>query len=390
SYSDAQDGDALARTLEELVGASLKRGVLRIQAVDPGGHPIEVYLPRLLNDRGEIVFDDNDADTGGYRTNYVSGTQRIDLDPGDYSFTVAMGRDQQSEQLAFQDQAMYTATVVAGRETLATVGFGSIAFVNAGMDASAADGLGLQKWIDGEWRKTLYNSDMSFEAGAFRFDQAITLAPGRYRVRDVERDQVLVDNIVVRAGDELRVEVGGRRSVLRMQAIGPDGQPVEVYVPTIWNESGKVVTQVEDADSGEARDATFKGTQRVDLKPGTYRFRVSLSPAASKQLEQHGYHDEFAYTAVVAENQETPAIIGYGGLTLVDAGLPAAARGDIMIEKAVGGKWRDTIFTQELAFDRQYVLAPGRYRIVDDNRDVVLVDDIVIEPGKAVRAELRP
>lgn len=105
------------------------------------------------------------------------------------------------------------------------------------------------------------------------------------------------------------------------------------------------------------------------------------------------------HTAIVEEGRETVAIIGWGGITFVNDGLPARIVEDLRVDKAVEGKWEVSIFDGPppsgrpgfyFQFDRQFTLAPGRYRVYDEERRAVLVDNILVEPGKSVTVRLRP
>lgn len=72
---------------------------------------------------------------------------------------------------------------------------------------------------------------------------------------------------------------------------------------------------------------------------------------------------------------------------------------NLRVEKVVEGNWEVSIFTGPppsgkpgfyFQFDRQFALAPGCYRVYDEERRAVLIDNILVEPGKSVTVRLRP
>lgn len=186
-----------------------------------------------------------------------------------------------------------------------------------------------------------------------------------------------------------------KRSTLRFIGIGPDGRPEHVHLSGFRDAQGNSMFGARNPESDKQIEATFEGEQLIALPPGEYRFTVSRVDNRGDQVSNHYFTD---YTAIVEEGRETVAVIGWGGVTFINDGLSANAVEDLRVEKAVKGKWDTSIFTGPppgnikfyFQFDYQYHLAPGRYRVYDTKRRTVLVDNIIVEPGKAVTVRLRP
>lgn len=210
-YIDAQNGDALAQTLEELIAASLKRSTLRFIAIGPDGKPAQVSLSSFRDAQGKSMFGARNPETDKQIEAAFEGEQLIALPPGEYRFTVfrTEGRADQVRNHYFTD---YTAIIEEGRETVAVIGWGSVTFINDGLPATAFQDLRVEKLVDGAWDTSIFTGStiMSREGTVgfyFEFDAPYVLAPGRYRVYDTKRRAVVVDNIVVEPGKSITVRL---------------------------------------------------------------------------------------------------------------------------------------------------------------------------------------
>jgi len=190
-----------------------------------------------------------------------------------------------------------------------------------------------------------------------------------------------------------------KRSTLRFIAIGPDGKPAQVSLSGFRDAQGKSMFGARNPETDKQIEAAFEGEQLIALPPGEYRFTVFRTEGRADQVRDHYFTD---YTAIIEEGRETVAVIGWGSVTFINDGLPATAFQDLRVEKLVDGAWETSIFTGStitsregtvgfyFEFDAPYVLAPGRYRVYDTKRRAVVVDNIVVEPGKSIMVRLRP
>lgn len=194
----------------------------------------------------------------------------------------------------------------------------------------------------------------------------------------------------VRDGDSLAqtletlIAETARRSFLRIRVLGPDGNLSRATLDSFKDAQGNPVDISNEADKGKTGPALDDGQQRIELAPGTYSF--TISPLA--QAKQTAYHQERTYTAVVVEGQETIADVGFGGIRLTNAGAPENYRRDLQLEIAYQGEWREAWGVDPL-WDWTYPIAPGNYRLIDTKRKLVLVDSIVVTPGKLVSVSVK-
>lgn len=124
-YTDAQNGDALVQTLEELIAATIRRSTLRFVPVGIGGKPEEVSLTSLTNAQGEDVLTT-------VQLPWMARFARehlVELPPGEYRFTISYS-EIGGDQVARHVDTTYTAIIEQGRETVAVVGRGGVTFVN--------------------------------------------------------------------------------------------------------------------------------------------------------------------------------------------------------------------------------------------------------------------
>ena len=154
-YIDAQNGDALAQTLEELIAASLKRSTLRFIAIGPDGKPAQVSLSSFRDAQGKSMFGARNPETDKQIEAAFEGEQLIALPPGEYRFTVfrTEGRADQVRNHYFTD---YTAIIEEGRETVAVIGWGSVTFINDGLPATTFQDLRVEKLVDGAWETSIF------------------------------------------------------------------------------------------------------------------------------------------------------------------------------------------------------------------------------------------
>jgi Mg-chelatase subunit ChlD len=203
-YTDAQNGDALAQTLEELLAATIKRSTLRLVPVGRDGKPEEISLTSFTNAQGEDVL----------KTAQLPWMARfarehtVELPPGEYRFTIAyveIGGDQVAQHVT----TTYTAIIEEGRETVAVIGRGRVTFVNDTPQSLRASDLRVDKAVNGQWEESIYPGQLVGVGSYFAFDRAFRLTPGRYRVYDRNRKAVLIDNLIVEPGKEITVRLRG-------------------------------------------------------------------------------------------------------------------------------------------------------------------------------------
>ncbi|MFQ3633577.1 VWA domain-containing protein [Roseiflexus sp.] len=203
-YTDAQDGNALVQTLEELIAATIKRSTLRFVPVGIGGKPEEVALTSLTNVQGENVLT---AVQLPWMARFAR-EQVVELPPGEYRFTISyieIGGDQIAQHIA----TTYTAIIEEGRETVAVIGRGGVTFVNETPRLLRSADLQVEKAVNGQWEQSIYPGQMVGIGSYFAFDRAFRLTPGRYRVYDRKRKVVLIDNLIVEPGKEITVRLRG-------------------------------------------------------------------------------------------------------------------------------------------------------------------------------------
>lgn len=203
-YTDAQNGDALVQTLEELIAATIRRSTLRFVPVGIGGKPEEVSLTSLTNAQGEDVLTT-------VQLPWMARFARehlVELPPGEYRFTISYS-EIGGDQVARHVDTTYTAIIEQGRETVAVVGRGGVTFVNETPQSLQASDLRVDKAINGQWEESIAPGQLVGFGAYFAFDRAFRLTPGRYRVYDRRRGAVLLDNLIVEPGKEITVRLRG-------------------------------------------------------------------------------------------------------------------------------------------------------------------------------------
>ncbi len=203
-YTDAQDGAALAQTLEELIAATIRRSTLRFVPVGVGGQAEEVSLTSLTNARGDDMLTTVQLPwMARFAREHI-----VELPPGEYRFTISyveIGGD----QIAQHVPTTYTAIIEEGRETVAVIGRGGVTFVNETPQSLRAADLQVEKAVNGQWETSIYPGQLVGIGSYFAFDRAFRLTPGQYRVYDRKRRVVLIDNLIVEPGKEITVRLRG-------------------------------------------------------------------------------------------------------------------------------------------------------------------------------------
>ena len=216
-------------------------------------------------------------------------------------------------------------------------------------------------------------------------------------------------DVLVEALEEL-ISATIQRSYLRVVAVGPDGQQLGedhewqdvIQLIALTDESGNRAPVEEGLISSEGRRTPLMnfGEQRFELPPGTYSFTLQQA-LGYQNMRAHlpALNTEQTYQAQIVEGQETVAVIGVGALYMTANGGEPEYACDLALEVALDGRWQpvypavdgfcsrdDNIVQGEgLAFDREYPILPGRYRVVDVPNNRLLADNFLIEPGKTVR-----
>jgi Mg-chelatase subunit ChlD len=209
-YADAQNGDALAQSLNELIVASQARSYLRIVSLNPAGEPDKLLqLRELLDEQGQPAqILNRPAGTAGA---LASGTVRLELKPGTYRFTVTPNFIQFGGMEPDQDRT-YTAVVAAGQETVALVGIGSMTLRRQGVDKRFLCDSVFEISENGSWRPFALPGLVIGCKESFLYDEAYLLPPGVYRIRDTKRDVVLVDMITIAPGKQVTIDIRGQDS----------------------------------------------------------------------------------------------------------------------------------------------------------------------------------
>jgi Mg-chelatase subunit ChlD len=210
TYTDAADAEALGRTLELAVEATIRRSYLKIRAVGPDGKPTNVIELKVLslqdqegkrlNSQGEEInsafdFENQDGSVDSAQP-LGDGQTRIDLRPGEYTFTVVYGGFGTQVLLPIGGdlnltEANVTAVVEEGKETVATVGLAGLTLVSSGAPADIREHLRLDIQKNDTWYPVRGCGGMSFCAAMFALplDQQALLVPGRYRLVNFANSQ---------------------------------------------------------------------------------------------------------------------------------------------------------------------------------------------------------
>lgn len=201
-YTDAQNGDALVQTLEELITATLQRSTLRLIPVGIDGAPEEVSLSRLINEQGEDVLKTVQLP---WMARFAR-EQVVELPPGQYRFTISyieIGGDQTPKHI----ETTYTAIIEEARETVAVIGRGQVTFINDSPQSLRAGDVRVEKAVDGQWEESISPGQLVSFGAYFAFERPFRLTPGRYRVYDRKQGKVLIDNLIIVPGKEITVRL---------------------------------------------------------------------------------------------------------------------------------------------------------------------------------------
>jgi len=201
-YADAQDGDALARALEELITVNLKQGSQRFVPVAVGGAPETVSLTRLVDAQGEDFLKTVQLPW----MERFAQEQVVQLPPGEYRFTIAY-TEIGGDQAPAHRNTEYMAVVEEGRETVAVVGRGQVTFFNDSPQVLQARDVRVEKAVGEQWEESIYPGQLVGFGPYFKFEKPFRLTPGRYRVYDRQQQKVLIDNLVVEPGKDLTVRL---------------------------------------------------------------------------------------------------------------------------------------------------------------------------------------
>jgi len=182
-----------------------------------------------------------------------------------------------------------------------------------------------------------------------------------------------------------------QRSTLTIQTIDADGPTPDVIV-NVFDERGADVTLTTAVDEVLGSAAPFAdGRQRIEVPPGIVRIEITAINNRVSQIEKHR---TTVYTARVVEGQNTDVVIGFGSLVVTSTDTSLRLDGsnrfrDIELQKQAAGRWETTL-TQRFFPGEPFRLTPGVYRLVyhADGNERVVVDDIVIAPGKAITVEI--
>jgi Mg-chelatase subunit ChlD len=227
TFTDAQDGEALTQTLEDLISDALQRSYLRVIALGPDGQQLGkrhewnaiVTITAVVDAQGRPApVDPETLENDRKRTPLEGdGEQLIELPPGTYRFTIRQRRDfrggENSALPEANNQITYTAEVAEGQTTTAVVGVGAIRLANGGVDEQVPCNLRLEVAVDGRWEVAHREaqdppcSTLGGMCADLEFDRDYPLLPGRYRLVDPARGRVIADNIVLEPGKRVSITV---------------------------------------------------------------------------------------------------------------------------------------------------------------------------------------
>ena len=204
-YVDAQDGDTLQRSLQELIAASLQRSTLTIQAIDPDGPTADVIID-LYDEGGASIplFNELDEQLSSAAP-FADGRQRVEVPPGTYRIELT-AKNNPVSQITAHNTISYPARITEGQNTDAIVGFGSLT-VTSDDTSLRLDGsnrfsdIELQKQIEGRWEATL---NQRFYPG-----EPFRLKPGVYRLVYLTdgQERLIGDTIAIAPGKAVTVEI---------------------------------------------------------------------------------------------------------------------------------------------------------------------------------------
>jgi hypothetical protein len=240
TYTNVQSGDVLVQSLQQLMAATVRRSYLRVVLVGPDGqrlseegrHPWQgaVELTSITDTQGQRPPSVATGALGGegrVTPLEARGDQTYELPPGTYRFTVrqALGWNGQKGDLPLVNtEQTYGAVVAEGQETVAAVGIGSLRMEADGGEPEYACDLQLEVALGGAWQP-VYTAVDGFcsrdsegrivQGGDLSFKHEYPLLPGRYRVVDVRRGQVLADTIDIQPGRAVTLQVRGLERAAR-------------------------------------------------------------------------------------------------------------------------------------------------------------------------------
>lgn len=235
-------------------------------------------------------------------------------------------------------------------------------------------------------------------------------------------------DVLVQGLQEL-IAASVQRSFLVIKAVGPDarvmderhplnralkltgltdaqGQPVTVAPEAVTVRGERYSGSLVAMGAGGSSPIQNYGEVRIELPPGRYQFSLtqwlggplgdSIDTARAPQA-----NTTVIYTADIAAGQETVALVGLGSLVLENGGVLPDTLCQLALEAAVDGTWKTVYAPGDycvrgpdgnggagLYFD-EYPLLPGAYRLLNITSNVVVSDQILIEPGKRVVVQVR-
>lgn len=201
SYTDAQNGDALVQSLQQLIQSTIQRAYLRVVSLNPDGslmNPKQIYLnvyDSQGKDQNRAVLSDDNLENSSVGQNAVLGVQ-----PGIYTVKAVINKAYPDYFLI--DPIVYTATVETGKETQVTVGLGGLLLKDAGIPAEAREQLRVERLENGGWKTFI-------ETYATRFDRLYDMTPGHFRVVDTMTKQVLGSEFSIVPGKTVTLQLGG-------------------------------------------------------------------------------------------------------------------------------------------------------------------------------------
>jgi Mg-chelatase subunit ChlD len=206
-YVDAQDGDALMHSLEELISATIQRSTLTIQAVDGNGDltsDVNIEVTDAQGDDVPLYRTPNEEAAGGFA--FADGQQRIAVAPGTYTITFRMVNTPVSQRNdPGHGTVIYTAEAAEGLNTNAVVGYGWLTVRGEGDFEDDGSGryrnVELQKYVAGTWEATLFQR--------FYPEEPFRLTQGSYRLVYLGADepQVITNDITIVPGKAVEVQI---------------------------------------------------------------------------------------------------------------------------------------------------------------------------------------
>ena len=234
-YYDARDGDALVATLQNVVKKAVTEelvvvvpsnepGTITIRAVGSDGKLLArphkwshlLKVDRIENSSGQTV-----EMPAGRETLLHDGKMSMELKPGDYTLFLkqylgGMCMNSDSTPAANNSQRI-PFSIGNDRETELSVGAGGLELIDDVGNPEYACSLALEVNVDGQWQAAHPAPDRDIchavDGKVYGLENGLALGteypllPGRYRLVDVSKNQVITDSIDIAPGKKVDLRI---------------------------------------------------------------------------------------------------------------------------------------------------------------------------------------